>query len=290
MIKFLTLLLLLLTQQTTAETVINYTPLEDPSDKRLEYPLALIKLAMDKTEASYGSYHLKTIPRPLSLSRSMFELKRNTYSNYFILGGANIESMISNDDIESIDFPADQGLLSFRICFVNPNIAQEISNTTTLDELKKYTIGQGSNWPDVLILRANGFHVEEIGVYTSLFKMVSAGRIDLFCRGISELRNELFAYQALFNLTYDKSFAFKYDMPYKFYFNKESKTVISRLREGLKIAKSDGSLEKLFFQFNKINIDFANLKKRKIFKLESPYSKDYSETYRSYLINPINLN
>ena len=271
-----------------AETVIHYTPLEDPSDKRLDYPLKAIDLAMRKTATQYGPYRFNQIPGAVSLARSVYELNRDTYPNYFLPGGPSIHEM-SKGQLISADYPLDHGLLSYRICFVSPAAKALVAAAKSLDDLRKFTIGQGANWPDIAILESNGFRVLQNQNYTGLFKMVIGNRVDLFCRGISELHKEYTEYKYLGDLQYDESFALVYPMPYALYFNKNSAPVIRRIEEGLNIARTDGSLKELFTRYHRDDILFAKLKHRKIFYLQSPYGKALSPTYRSFMIDPLKI-
>lgn len=271
-----------------AETIINYTPVEDPSDRRLEHPLALIKLAMDKTRPKYGDYQLGHVPQYLSVARSIYELKRDTWPNYFFPGGANIE-LLGKENLIFLDFPIDQGLLSYRICFVSEEAKARVAAAKTLDELRQFTIVQGTNWPDVSILRKNGFLVREVGTYSGLFKTVISGRADLFCRGISELKTEYAEFRNLGKLMYDDSFVLVYPLRYALYFNKNSQSTVNRIAEGLQIAQQDGSLRQIFLQHFRDDIMFAKLNQRRIFYLDTPYDDDFSETYKSYLIDPLSI-
>lgn len=279
---------LTLSYSTLSDTVIHYTPLADPADTRLEYPLKVIDLAMHKTAEKYGAYQLKHIPQAISLARSIYELNRDTYPNYFFPGGDNIKEL-SKGNLIAADYPLDHGLLSYRICFVSPGAKAKVAAAKTIDDLRKFTIVQGPNWPDIGILKSNGFHVLTNPNHTGLFKMVISNRADLFCRGLSELPKEYRAYKSLGNLQYDESFVLAYRMPYAFYFNKNSKPAIERIEEGLQIAQKDGSLPKLFLQYHRDDILFAKLKQRKIFYLNSPYGKDLSPTYKSYIIEPLTI-
>lgn len=280
--------LLLTSLLTTAETVIHFTPLEDPADKRLAYPLAVLDLALSRTEKKYGAYRFNPIPGAITLARSVHELNKDTYPNYFFPSGTNILEM-SNDNLISVDFPLDHGLLSYRICFVSPAAKNKVAAAKTLEDLRKFTIGQGSGWPDVTILQNNGFTVQQMPNYLGLFKMVMGNRIDLFCRGISELHKEYIEHKALGNLLYDESFAFVYPMPYSFYFNKNSKPIVQRIEEGLSIAQKDGSLKELFIQYHRDDILFAKLKHRKLFFLNNPYEQNSSPTYKTYIIDPLKI-
>ena len=271
-----------------AETIIHYTPLEDPSDKRLDYPLKLIDLAMRKTAKQYGPYRFSQIPGAVSLARSVYELNRDTYPNYFLPGGPSIREM-SKGQLISADYPLDHGLLSYRICFVSPAAKARVAAAKSMDDLRKFTVGQGANWPDIAILESNGFRVLQNQNYLALFKMVIGNRVDLFCRGISEIHKEYLEYAYLGDLQYDESFALVYSMPYALYFNKNSAPVIRRIEEGLHIAQADGSLKELFNHHHHDDILFAKLKHRKIFYLQSPYGKALSPTYKSFMIDPLKI-
>lgn len=270
------------------ETVIHYTPLEDASDKRLEWPMAVLNLALTKTQAQYGPYRFAPIPQAISLARSVLELNQDTHPNYFFPGGPNIARM-SNDNLITLDYPLDQGMLSYRICFVSPAAKEKVAAAKNLEDLRKFTIGQGNNWPDVTILEKNGFRVQQVPNYLSLFKMVMSSRIDLFCRGISELRREHIAYKHLGNLIYDQSFVLVYAIPYSLYFNKNSGPLVQRLEEGLKIAQKDGSLRELFIKHHREDILFAKLKDRKIIQLRSPFDQPQPASFKSFIIDPLTI-
>jgi len=274
--------------QTPVETLIHYTPVEDASDKRLDYPLAVLGLALSKTEKKYGAYRFKSIPAAVSLARSVHELNLDTYPNYFFPSGEYVQEM-SNNNLISVDFPLDHGLLSYRICFVSPAAKAKVAAAKSVSDLRKFTMGQGTNWPDIPILEANGFHVQQVSNYMGLFKMVMGNRVDLFCRGIIELHREYIEYKSMGNLQYDESFALVYSMPFELYFNKKSKPVVNRIEEGLAIAKKDGSLNELFMQHYRDEILFAKLKHRKLFQLQSPYGQNLSPTFKSFLIDPLKV-
>ncbi|RYY74034.1 MAG: hypothetical protein EOO52_14255 [Gammaproteobacteria bacterium] len=275
-------------QTPMAETVVHYTPVEDASDKRLDYPLAVLTLALSKTEKKYGAYKFKSIPAAVSLARSVHELNLDTYPNYFFPSGEYVQEM-SNNNLIAVDFPLDHGLLSYRICFVSPAAKAKVAAAKSVDDLRKFTIGQGTNWPDIPILEANGFRVQQVSNYMGLFKMVMGNRVDLFCRGITELHKEYKEYKSMGNLLYNESFVLVYSMPFTLYFNKRSQPLVDRIEEGLAIAKQDGSLNRLFALHYRSDIEFAKLHKRKVFQLQSPYGQHLSPTFKSFMIDPLKV-
>lgn len=281
-LMFLFILFLPLSAQ--ANLVIHYMPTEDPGDDRLAYILDVLKLSLSKSAAN-ETIEFKPLPGVVSYARAIHEMKRDIYPNYFTPGGVNIERL-GTDNLTAVDFPLDHGLLSYRICFVSPNAKNKIAKVKNVDQLRQFTIAQGSNWPDVPILKDNGFKVSEVPLYTSLFKMVVSNRVDLVCRGINELRRENEQFKSYGNLIYDKSFVLIYTMPYKLYFNQSSAPLIAKIESGLEIAYKDGSLDKLFTQYFAEDLKFAKLKKRKRFVLKSGYENSFTENYKRYLYDP----
>lgn len=269
-----------------AEWVIHYMPSDDPNDHRLDYIFALINLSLEKQTPAITEVQFKPLPSVVSFARAVHELKQDAYPNYFTSGGDNIEKL-GTENLMAVDFPVDHGLLSYRICFVSARAREKVKQAEALEDLRRFSIAQGKDWPDVRILRNNGFRVLEVPIYNSLFKMVLAGRVDMVCRGINELREELHSQKHLGPLQYDESFVLVYFMPYKLYFNKSSAELVAKIEAGLKIANQDGSLQELFNHHFKDDIDFAQLDKRKKFYLKSGYENTFSEIYKSYFFYPI---
>jgi ABC-type amino acid transport substrate-binding protein len=284
MFRVLALVIVAMFPVTTLATTIHYVPAEKGGDERLDYMFELIKLALAKS-APTEKIDFQATPSAVSFARAIHDLKRDIYPNLFMNGGPNIESL-GDENLQAVDFPIDHGLLSYRICFVSPNAEKGVASAQTIDDLRKFTVAQGSNWSDVRILRDNGFRVIEVPLYASLFKMVVVNRVDLVCRGISELRKELVQFQHYGNLIYDKKVLLIYTMPYKMYFNKSSAPLIAKIESGIAIAHRDGSLDQLFNKFFSADITFAKISKRKRFMLSSGYEHSLSETYQQYLYNP----
>jgi hypothetical protein len=272
-----------------AKLVIQYTPLDSPTDKHMDFMLAILNLGLAKTQQQYGDFEIKPVHiAQLPFNRGIQALRKNTYPNFFIVGDFSKHAEYG-DDLIAVDFPADLGLLGYRVCFVDPQKKVAISKTTNLKELTKYTVGQGSNWDDVAILRNNGFDVTEAKNYLNLFKMVARGRVDLFCRSIGETQDEIKTYQEQADLTYDESFVLHYQLPWYFYFNRNSTEAVKRLQEGLVIAAHDGSLKQLYLTYQKENLDFLKLSQRRTFNLKTPFENHLSATYKSYLIDPTKI-
>jgi len=287
---FLAIYLLCQANWAHAKLVIFYTPLDLATDRRMDLPIAILNLGLSKTQHQYGDFEIKPAPvEQLPFNRGIQALRNNTYPNLFLMGNFHNHPEYNHYGLTPVDFPADFGLLGYRVCFVNPQKKAAISQVTSLKDLTQFTVGQGTKWDDVAILRHNGFTVTETANYPNLFKMVARGRVDLFCRSLSELKEEAKTYGDIKNLTYDESFVLHYPLPWYFYFNHQSTEAIKRLQEGLDIAARDGSLRQLFLAYNKENLAFAHLSQRRIFNLENPSAGPLSETYKHFLIDPTKI-
>lgn len=87
--------------------------------------------------------------------------------------------------------PIDRGLMGWRLLLVRRSELPEWAGVRTLKDLRGRLAGQGHDWPDTTILRANGLPVGTSSGYDALFRMLEAGRIDYFPRAIVEIDAEL---------------------------------------------------------------------------------------------------
>jgi hypothetical protein len=268
-----------------AEFIISHRGEEGFSNKYFDYYTALITLALEKTRSDYGDYRMQRLGI-LDTERTLYALAADQYPN-LIMERSYDEASTTSSKLTYINFPVDGGIVGYRVCFVNPAVKEKISKIKTLAELRHYTIVQGIGWADTLILRHNGFKVLEIDNYASLFKMTTAGRADLFCRGANEIMPEYEVFKDIIKLYYDESFVLYYPLPRFFYLNSKSKLAKKRIEAGLKLAYHDGSFKKLWRQHYQPSIDFAKLNHRKLFRLENPLLKKLPKDYLQYFFNPI---
>lgn len=271
----------------SAEFVVTYRSPETASDTREAYNIALITLALEKTKAKYGDYRMQGMPQMNHL-RSIYAIRVNMFPN-ILLEVSYSDKYLQNTDISYINFPVELGITGTRVCFARRELIPELEAVTHLEQLKKYSFGQGVGWEDVDILRANGFKVPVIYSYDSLFKLTASGRVDLFCRGASELKAEYEKYRHLIDIDYEKSFAIVYPLPRFFFTNVNNKLLKKRMEEGLRLAYSDGSLQRLWASHYADDIEFLNLHARKKFIINNPFIKALPKDYQQYWYDANNL-
>ncbi|MES2825537.1 MAG: hypothetical protein V4732_18190 [Pseudomonadota bacterium] len=270
-----------------AETIISYplNPSTIGHHPYHNYFRELLRLSLEKTLDTYGSYKIIASPANLTPKRLIVAAEQNLYPN-LVFEMAYDEEYDTSSKIDYVLFPVDLGAMGHRICFVNPAIQETIKHTKTLADLRKYTIGQGINWADSIILRHNGFAVKEFDNFANIFKMLAAGRVDLFCHGSNQVMNDYNNFKNEVELFYDKSFSLKYPLPRFFYLNSKNQQLKKRIEAGFKLSYNDGSLLKLWKKHFEKSMEFANLGQRKVFFLENPLIKNLSKEWEQYIYNP----
>lgn len=266
-----------------ANEIVTLTSPQTGRDPRESYNGLVLALALEKTRTEYGDFRIDITP-VMNTARAIQEIKNKHYPNQVLM--TSFQNRLLAEGLDYARFPVEYGVTGYRICFVSPQARPEVAQSKTLDELRRFTIGQGIGWADGEILRFNGFNVYEAGVQDSLFLMVAASRFDLFCRGINELEPELKRNKDIAKLDYDRSMALAYPLPRFFFANKNNRKLLERITRGMQIAHQDGSLRKIWLEQYGEALRFANLKQRRIFELKTPNIDQIDFDYQKYYFDP----
>ncbi len=245
-----------------AKQVIFYPQAESTSDTRSMYPIKLLELALSK---SGGDYDLQTSVTKMAQGRTLIQLAV----------GADVDvawSMTSKQrehDLLPIRIPIDKGLLGWRIFLINHVRRADFAQVQSLDQLKKYQAGQGHDWPDTEILRANGLPTIGEAKYEGLFKLLQFKLCDYFPRSIAEIWDEEKNHPNM-ELEIENTIVLRYPTALYFFVNKKNTALAASLDRGLHAAIKDGSFDQLFYKYNDDLIRRADLKHRKVFTLNNP--------------------
>ena len=270
-----------------ARVVYPLTASED-ADSRYEYDWAVLRVALQKTEARYGPFELHQSTHPMSSQRVAQEL--------FTPGGRiNIFARATSPELEQqflpVRLPIDRGLLGYRMFLVRDSDLPHFAAVRTLDDLRKLSVGQGKDWIDVPILRAAGFNVVEGTNYPGLFGMLSAGRFDFFSRGIDEAQREYRERRSAHpHLVVEPTLLLQYPLPLYFFLRRdaEGKLLARRISEGVEVMIRDGSLNTLFQQYKGASIKAGELQKRRVLHVRNPHLTPETPLSRSELwFNPL---
>jgi len=252
--------------QASNKTIIYAKP-ESVKDQRHKYFVKLLNLALGKTNSQFNTIKLKATSRPMQQGRAIMELTLNR--------GVDVVWVVTSQKREQqllpIRIPLLKGLLGYRVAIIRAADKEKFAQVSSVKILRKFTAGQGHDWPDTKILAANHIDVVTSSTYNGLFDMLETKRFDFFPRGVTEAWQEL-AMQKKTKLIIEESILLYYPSPIYFFVNKMNKPLAERIEKGLKLSIDDGSFEQLFVSFPEHKKMFASIKikQRKIIRLQNP--------------------
>lgn len=241
-------------------------PLEVTAQAHEVYFYRLLELALQKTSANYGPYELRQITKHLSHKRYLAEVTRD---HGIIDLTWTMTSAERETDMLPIKISLLRGMNSYRVFLVRKEDLPKFAQITTLEQLKAYSAGSGSDWPDTPILKSNGLPVVTSAHYELLFTMLARKRFDYFPRGVYEVWNEQEAHASK-GFVIEPNLMFHYPAPIYFFVNKNKPELAQRIKEGLEIAIADGSFEQLFFSIPGFKRGYQEMtsKRRRIIRLD----------------------
>ncbi len=181
-------------------------------------------------------------------------------------------SSIAERDLQAIKIPIFKGLLGYRIFVINERDQPIFDQVETLQDLQKFTAGQGLFWGDTKVLRAAGINVITSSQGRRLWQMLNLKRFDFMPLAVHEPWKDLSQRQEL-ELAVEKNLMLVYPSAFYFYVSHKNKALYEALIEGMTLALKDGSYDELLYHSDMIQsvIKYANFEKRKIIRVENPY-------------------
>ena len=262
---FACLLWTLLLQATPAwaeNRVLIYPRAEGLGDRRDEYPVELLALALSKAgrheelqQSAFFMLQARSI-RELEAGRAMDVIWTMT-------------SVERENSLLPIRIPIDRGMLGWRLLLVRQDNLARFAHVHRLTDLQDLRAGQGADWPDTTILRKSGLTVDESARYGDLFLKLAAGRIDYFPRGINEVWGEMEQHKEA-GLAVEPRLALHYPTAMYFFVNKRDTALAADLTRGLEKAIHDGSFDALFQRYFGSAVQRAKLSERQILEVKNP--------------------
>lgn len=259
---YLILCLLLLPFSSWPAEVVRYPAIEDPTDKRSEYPIALLKLALKK---SGSTATLQTTSARVSKSRALHLLET----------GVEVDVVWTMTSIDRekrflpIRIPIYKGLGSYRLLLIRKGDQAKFSALKDESALKQQMMSQMYDWVDAEVLRQNKFKVLNASSYQSLFQMLLHNRVDAVPRSVLEIAAEqkLFAEQGLHIET---DWALHYPGAVYFFVSNKNPVLAQSIETGLRLALKDGSFDLLFQKYFAKQLKEMKLSKRRLVELRNP--------------------
>jgi ABC-type amino acid transport substrate-binding protein len=165
-----------------------------------------------------------------------------------------------------------------RVSLVDQQRPPDLAGIADVAALRRFTLGQGQAWPDVDVYRACGLKVVTVSGYENLFRMLLAGRFDLFPRGVGEAFDEFDARRTdMPRLAVDPHLLLAYPLPYHCYFAPSQAALAERVEKGLRAMKADGSFDAHLWRHHGAAIKRAALHKRRVLRLANSNLGDGAE-------------
>lgn len=247
--------------------LIRHISPDSATDVRNDYYLDVLRLALEKTRNDFGNYRLEAVPGDLSQSRAIALLSQGrTLDVVWTMTSAEREKQL-----RPVRIPLLRGLMGMRLLVIRADDQGWFDNVTGLAQLRQLRAGQGHDWPDTEILKANGLPLVTSSDYESLFRMLHEGRFDYLPRAINEPWAEVAAHPGM-DLAVEDNLVLYYPAASYFFVAPEDERLARRLRLGLERALADGSFNALFRQHpvNRNAFEKAALLKRRVLRLENP--------------------
>lgn len=241
-------------------------------DRRATYFWELLGAALESNRDKYGDFVIETYPVPMNYARTVAEMSEGGK------GRVNIFVPATTPDLESrllpIRIPADKGLLGYRAFLIIGDDQARLDSVRTVDDLRRFTIGQGAPWADSRILEANRFKLVLSNDYAGLFKMLNARRFDLFSRGVDEIHREwLLNKERIQNLQIERKLILHYPMPRYFFVprTEQGQRMAERIEDGLHRLAKSGEFERRYAAYKRIVLGDLDLAGRRVLHLPNPF-------------------
>ncbi len=240
---------------------------EAPGDTRNDYGWNVLRMALDKTRERWGPYQM-VMGANMNGLRAVEELQ---------LKKLNIVVRATSPELEQaflpIRIPLDKGLLGYRIFLIRKQIQPLLDRVQTLDQLRKFSVGQHNSWTDVSVLEQSGFKVVRGGNYEGLFGMLANARFDLFSRSVKEVGAEFLANQKRYpDLVIERNLMLHYPLPPYLFVRRDGagEQLAARIEAGLNIMIKDGSFDRMFNAMKAPLEKEFNMTGRRLFRIPNP--------------------
>jgi len=238
------------------------------SDSRDRYTLSVLRAALAASSAKYGTYELRRSPLSMERDRLLSEMRKGELVNL----SAQITSLEWERQLMPIRIPIDKGLSGYRISLIEGSKQEQFSAITTLEQLKRLSLGAGRQWSSTAVFLHAGFDVAQGNSTAGLHSMLAAHRFEHFPRGIEEALFEQAAYAPRFpSLEVERSMAIYFPLPRYFFVTPSQPRLAERLEYGLRHLIAEGRFDQIFHDFYDELIGKINLRKRRIFRLDNPF-------------------
>lgn len=233
----------------------------------MRYVEGLIKVALDDETSVYN---FEGANQNCTQLREMTLLEKGHID--FMWAGTSPEL---EERLIPVRIPIYKGLTSFRILLINSGDQARFSDVHSLDQLRRFKLGQGDTWVDVDILETAGFSLVTTNNIHNLFKMLNARRFDALPRSLVEPWDEVEKMPEL-NFAVEEDLLIVYPLPAYIFVSPHRPDLAKKLEAGLLRAIEDGRFDQYLLSDPRISaaLERARLPERRVFRLSNLFLSD----------------
>lgn len=231
-----------------------------------DYYVNLLRLILAASKAPNEHIELRFSDRQFTQWRWLIELSNTESTNNLLW---TVTSNHRETLLRPIRIPLFKGLIGARLMVIRRQDEARFKQITSLQDLQQLVAGQGANWPDTAVLKANGLPVTEGVGKEQLYKMLAAKRFDYFPRGVTEIANET-AFLQRYDLVVAPNWYLSYPAAMYFFVNKDNEELAKRMESGFERIIDNGEFEQFFTAHPRIKNGLPYLVNRKPLLLSNP--------------------
>ncbi|PCK08041.1 MAG: hypothetical protein COA42_11135 [Alteromonadaceae bacterium] len=245
---------------------------------RVPYETALATRLIEISQSKFGPAKIGFEDTIFNAHRTRKLIEKGRMIHFFSGGFLGRTNALTLTEAESIKFPPIlvsepilNNLLGYRRLIVRLEEEGRFWSVNSLDEFRRFKVGQGFAWTDVGIFKFNGIDVVEAEEYQYLFPMLSRKRFDYISLGVGEVDHPFSAnpeFKNKFSVVED--IVIFYPFPVHFFVTPTMPELADRLEYALKQMKATGEFDVLFSKYFGGKISQIDRNTTKVFVLKSP--------------------
>jgi hypothetical protein len=232
------------------------------ADVEHNYPAQLLKLAL---AAAGMTVELEPTPELIPQNRAIQELGHRS-DRIDVLW--TVTTAEREQQALPVRVPIFRGLYGWRLLLATPERAAQLREVRSLDELRRFSLVQGLEWPDTSVLQANGLNVVVSASYDAMFRQLRLGRVDAFPRSVEEVWWELERYGQ--GLTVVPDICLHYPAAVYYFVAPDNQELAAAIELGLHRLRTSGAFERLFLHHHGNDLARAGLGSRRVIELSNP--------------------
>jgi ABC-type amino acid transport substrate-binding protein len=162
-----------------------------------------------------------------------------------------------------------QGLMGRRVLIVRKKKIHQFKSVRTIEDLRKFKICVGTDWPDRQVLEAAGVPVHTRTLTSDLFHELRRDQCDGITRAVYEVRDELLA-RPLDELDADPYLLLSYPAAQQLFFGRNKTELAQATERGLLAMHSQGVLHELLEVIYGDSMGHVQIRGRRIIPLLNP--------------------